>query len=96
MFPCTTEPHSVPGIRMSGAIPLLPLYSCMACWNDLSFRWLRVFFIAGTAPGVGVDQSYQSRTEMRMDGAAFVLPPTPSFYGYKQLENSLYFDKCMY
>jgi len=31
MFPCTTELHLVPGLSISGAIPLLPLYACMTC-----------------------------------------------------------------
>ena len=64
--------------------------------DDLSFQWVPVFFIAGTASGVGVGQSSQSRAEMRVDGAAFVLPPTPTFHGQRQLETSLYFDKHMY
>jgi hypothetical protein len=64
--------------------------------DDLNFQWVPVLFSAGTASGVGVGQSSETRAELRVGGAVFVLPPTPSFHGQRQLVTSLYFDIYMY
>jgi hypothetical protein len=61
--------------------------------DDLSFQWVPVLCIEGTASGVGVGQLSQSRAEIDSGQSCICTAPTPSSHGQRQVVTSLYFDK---